>query len=235
MRIELVDAEFAIGGHTIVKNINLVVDSCSTAIIRGKNAAGKSTLLNILRGSVRSTSGQCIVDGTPITDPTTSAARTIRKRIGFVQQSPSFHEHCSAFDNVLVAAAARGLDSTRATSEALEYFADFGISHVRSRVVAELSDWERRLVAAARAFVGSTSAIIIDQSFDGHDEASVRTMVDVVVRLCAGQRTLIATTTSENLDVILPHASVYELRDGCLTNISKLPSEEVQPQNGEPS
>ena len=125
--------------------------------------------------------------------------------------------------------------SARATSEALELFADFGISHVRSRVIAELSDWERRLVAAARAFVGGTSVIIVDQSFDGHDEISVRTRIDVVVRLCAGQRALVATTTSENLDVILPHASVYELRDGCLTNISNLPSEEMQSQNGEPS
>ncbi len=235
MRIELNDAEFTVSGHTIVKGINLVVDSCNTAIIRGKSTSGKTTLLNILRGSLRPTSGQWIADGTSIGDPTTSTARTIRKHIGYIEQSPSFHEHCSAFDNVLVAAAARGVNSARATSEALEYFADFGISHVRSRVVAELSDWERRLVAAARAFVGGTSVIIVDQSFDGYDEASVRTMIDVVVRLCSGQRTLIVTTTSENLDAILPHASVYELRDGCLTNISKLPSEELQSQIGEPS
>lgn len=235
MRIELVDAEFTVGGHTIVKGINLVVDSCNTAIVRGKSTSGKTTLLDILRGSLRPTSGQWIVDGTSISDPTTSAARAIRKHIGYIEQSPSFHEHCSAFDNVLVAASARGVNSARATSEALELFADFGISHVRSRVIAELSDWERRLVAVARAFVGGTSVIIVDQSFDGHDEISVRTMIDVVVRLCAGQRALVATTTSENLDVILPHASVYELRDGCLTNISNLPSEEMQSQNGEPS
>lgn len=235
MRIELVDAGYTVGGHAIVKDVNLVVDSSSTVIVRGKSTSGKTTLLNILQGSLRLSSGQCVVDGTSITDPKTSAARSIRKKIGYIEQSPSFHEHLSAFDNVLVAAAARGMASARATSEALEHFADFGISHIRSRVVADLSDWERTLVAAARAFIGETSAIIVDQCFDGQDEASVRTMIDAVVRLCAGYRTLIVTTTTDNLDSTLPNASVYELRDGCLTNISKLPSEESQLQNGESS
>jgi ABC-type multidrug transport system ATPase subunit len=150
-----------------------------------------------------------------------------------VDQRPTFYEHLSAFENVLAAAAARGLSRTDAASQSLELFADLGISHVRTRPIHNLSVWERTLVAVARAYVGGTTMIVADQLFDGHDEATVRTTVNALMKLNENSRAMLITTTSPTTDLLFPGSVVYELRDGVLMNISKLPAQDVLDHTGD--
>lgn len=222
MKIELLDACYVAGSHNVLTNIQFCLEGAQQALIIGRSGSGKTTLSRLLCGVILPSGGHCSIDG-PRTD------------VGFVEHHPTFHEELSAFDNVLVAAAARGLDKERATASALELFADLHISHIRSVPICNLSSWERILVAIARAWIGDTTVIIADQSFDGYDEVSIRSILDTLERININQRSVVVTTSQPSLALLLPNASVYELRDGLLTNISKLPSEDLQTQSGEPT
>jgi energy-coupling factor transporter ATP-binding protein EcfA2 len=112
-------------------------------------------------------------------------------------------------------------------------FADLGISHVRTRPIHKLSVWERTLVAVARAYVGGTTMIVADQLFDGNDEAAVRTTADTLLKLNDNSRAILITTTSPTTDLLFPGSVVYELRDGVLMNISKLPAQDVLDHTGD--
>lgn len=219
MHVELQDVGRTTDSHEILRNIQLTLEGAGYTVIRGSSGSGKTTLAAIVAGVISPTSGRCV---TPL-----------RSSIGYVEQRPTFYEHLSAFENVLAAAAARGLSRTDAASQSLELFADLGISHVRTRPIHKLSVWERTLVAVARAYVGGTTMIVADQLFDGNDEAAVRTTADTLLKLNDNSRAILITTTSPTTDLLFPGSVVYELRDGVLMNISKLPAQDVLDHTGD--
>jgi len=219
MHVELQDVGRTTESHEILRNIQLTLEGAGYTVIRGSSGSGKTTLAAIVAGVISPTSGRCV---TPL-----------RSSIGYVEQRPTFYEHLSAFENVLAAAAARGLSRTDAASQSLELFADLGISHVRTRPIHKLSVWERTLVAVARAYVGGTTMIVADQLFDGNDEAAVRTTADTLLKLNDNSRAMLITTTSPTTDLLFPGSVVYELRDGVLMNISKLPTQDVLDHTGD--
>jgi ABC-type multidrug transport system ATPase subunit len=219
MHVELQDVGRTTDSHEILRNIQLTLEGAGYTVIRGSSGSGKTTLAAIVAGVIPPTSGLCV---TPL-----------RSSIGYVEQRPTFYEHLSAFENVLAAAAARGLSRTDAAAQSLELFADLGISHVRTRPIHKLSVWERTLVAVARAYVGGTTMIVADQLFDGNDEAAVRTTADTLLKLNDNSRAMLITTTSPTTDLLFPGSVVYELRDGVLMNISKLPTQDVLDHTGD--
>lgn len=219
MHVELQDVGRTTDSHEILRNIQLTLEGAGYTVIRGSSGSGKTTLAAIVAGVIPPTSGLCV---TPL-----------RSSIGYVEQRPTFYEHLSAFENVLAAAAARGLSRTDAAAQSLELFADLGISHVRTRPIHKLSVWERTLVAVARAYVGGTTMIVADQLFDGNDEAAVRTTADTLLKLNENSRAMLITTTSPTTDLLFPGSVVYELRDGVLMNISKLPTQDVLDHTGD--
>lgn len=219
MHVELQDVGRTTDSHEILRNIQLTLEGAGYTVIRGSSGSGKTTLAAIVAGVISPTSGRCV---TPL-----------RSSIGYVEQRPTFYEHLSAFENVLAAAAARGLSRTDAAAQSLELFADLGISHVRTRPIHKLSVWERTLVAVARAYVGGTTMIVADQLFDGNDEAAVRTTADTLLKLNDNSRAMLITTTSPITDLLFPGSVVYELRDGVLMNISKLPTQDVLDHTGD--
>jgi ABC-type multidrug transport system ATPase subunit len=220
MKIELQDASYVAGSHNILSSIQFCVEGAQQAVIIGRSGSGKTTFARLLSGTLPPSVGSCSIDG-------------LRTEIGFVEHIPTFHENLSAFDNVLFAAAARGLEKERAATQALELFADLHISHIRSLAVCNLSSWERTLVAVARAWIGETSVIIADQALDGCDEVSLRSLLDTLTRINTNQRSVVITTSQPSLALLMPNASVYELRDGGLVNISNLPSAVLTEDHGE--
>lgn len=219
MHVELQDVGRTVESHEILRNIQLTLEGAGYTVIRGSSGSGKTTLAAIVAGVIPPTSGRCV---TPL-----------RSSIGYVEQRPTFYEHLSAFENVLAGAAARGLSRTDAASQSLELFADLGISHVRTRPIHKLSVLERTLVAVARAYVGGTTMIVADQLFDGNDEAAVRTTADTLLKLNDNSRAILITTTSPTTDLLFPGSVVYELRDGVLMNVSKLPAQDVLDHTGD--
>lgn len=220
MRIELLDVSYSAASHNVLSNMCFCLEGSTQAVIVGKSGSGKSTFVKLITGLIKPSRGQITID-------------VLRTEIGIVEQVPSFYEHLSAFDNVLLAGAARGLSNEESTSRALEIFADLGISHIRTITASSLSAWERTRVAIARAWISDTSVVVLDQSFDGHDEVSVRTVIDALLRINANQRSIVITTSQPNFALLMPTALVYELRDGSLVNISKLPAEVLTDDQGD--
>lgn len=233
MNLDAFDVAYQIGSDEILKDIQLSLQGAGTTIIRGKSSSGKTTLSRLLCGVVHPTSGSCTYNGKSLGQANRSDVSVIRRHIGYVEQELSFIEHYSAFDNVILAAGARGLTKSDATAQTLELLADLGLSHVRTQLVSRLSHWERTLVSVARACVGGTTLIVIDQAFDSCDDVSLRPMIQLLEKLCQNQRAIVVTTADDQLDTLFTNPTVYELRDGNLRDISKLPQEVSSEDHGD--
>ena len=206
----------------ILRNVNLHIEGASRTVIRGGSSSGKTTLARIIASVIKPTEGQLT-----ITDGDLHA-------ISFVEQSPTFLEFLSAYDNVLYAAACRGVKKVDAVSQALELFADFGISHLRGRKASDLSCAERAIVAIIRGCIGIPLCIVIDQTIDTLDDANQNNCMLTMNTISSKHGTSIILTTQHSMiEAKLHNCSVYELRDGLLTKVSNLPISATTVSNGE--
>jgi len=233
MNVDILDAGYSVGSHEILKNVQLSLQGAGITVVRGKSSSGKTCLARLICGHIPPTVGVRTFNGKSLERASRSEASAIRASIGYVEQVFSFVEHYSAFDNVLLAGGARRLSKSDATMQTLELFADLGLSHVRTQLVSTMSHWERTLVAIARACIGGTKVVVVDQAFDACDDPSLRTATEALQRLCGNERALVVTTADLQLETLFSSPRVYELRDGSLGDVSKLSSVESQIQNGE--
>ena len=182
-----VSKEFRQGNRTIqaVSHLNLTVDDGEWLAIRGRTGHGKSTLLNLLGGLDRPTSGQVALDQRDLARLGDTALTRLRaSTIGFVFQTFNLIPTLSAAENVEAALIPLGLggdgswrvDSGRAgfggvgfsrvgerrrrVAAALD---SVGLSDRRRHLPSELSGGQQQRVAIARALVKDPKVLLADE------------------------------------------------------------------------
>ena len=104
---------FSLAGGTIevIKNLSLDLPKGEWLALTGPSGCGKTTLLHILAGLDRPTSGDILLDGQNIAKMSSSALTKLRKqRIGFVFQSYMLFPELSALENAALPALWTGSD-----------------------------------------------------------------------------------------------------------------------------
>lgn len=221
MRIELSDVSYRSNHGPIITSASFSIESPGIAVIVGPTGSGKSHLLGILSGIVRPSAGDILVDSTSIVGSSASKRRMINRRIGVIA-TPVFHDDLNLFENMLLVAGARGMTREEATVAALEGLADVGLSHRRSSHANELSSGEQLQAGVAQALLGPVEMLLIDDPFRSMDEASFRTLFDVLASTCPRRGIgMIITTTDPLLAQLIPNCDRYELRDGVLSTLTE--------------
>ena len=98
--IELRNVVVAYESRVILDSVNLTINDGETLVILGGSGRGKSTLLRLLIGLQRPTSGQIIVDGTDITTLSEDEFNTVRRKMGMVFQYSALFDSMSVGENV---------------------------------------------------------------------------------------------------------------------------------------
>jgi putative ABC transport system ATP-binding protein len=183
----------------ILRGLTLTVPSGQTLALLGPSGSGKSSLMAVLSGLERATSGSLTVAGADFTGLSEDAlARARRGRIGVVLQAFHLLPTMTALENVTTALDLAGLPhaDTRARAE----LAAVGLTHRVNHYPAQLSGGEQQRVAIARALAPSPSLIFADEPTGNLDTA---TGAEIVERLLARQAetgaTLIVITHDEAL------------------------------------
>jgi putative ABC transport system ATP-binding protein len=183
----------------ILRGLTLTVPSGQTLALLGPSGSGKSSLMAVLSGLERATSGNLTVAGADFTGLSEDAlARARRGRIGVVLQAFHLLPTMTALENVTTALDLAGLPDadTRARAE----LAAVGLAHRLDHYPAQLSGGEQQRVAIARALAPAPSLIFADEPTGNLDTA---TGAEIVELLLARQRetgaTLIVITHDETL------------------------------------
>jgi len=222
MRIELVDVSYRSSHGALVSGVSFCLESPSVAVIFGPTAAGKSLLHSLILGHEMPTSGEVLINGESLALLPSRRRRMLRQRLGSIS-APLFHDELNLFDNTLLAGAARGMDRESALSMALELLADVGLSHRRTSMPSELSSGERLQAAVASALMGSIETILVDDPFSSMDEASFRSLFDVLTTYVTRRELgLLITTSDPLLADLLPGCARHELRDGVLSPLTEV-------------
>lgn len=153
----------------------LAVDNCSIdiapgefCVIVGPSGCGKTTLLNAIAGFHEITSGEILLDGTPICKPGYTAPPSSERIVVF--QNGALFPWSTILDNVAFGPVVQGMASARDANRAAQsLLAELGLPDIADRYPNELSSGMRRRVEIARALINSPKVLLLDEPFRAMD------------------------------------------------------------------
>ena len=171
--IELQEIRLSLPGPSgrvdILNGINVDITAGAKVSLVGPSGSGKTSLLMVMAGLERATSGRIVIDGHDITNlDEDELARFRRERIGIVFQDFHLIPTMTAEENVaLPLELAANKMAQRRSVEALDAV---GLAHRRNHFPSQLSGGEQQRVALARAFVASPRILLADEPTGNLDQ-----------------------------------------------------------------
>lgn len=175
------DVTLSLGATAILKGIDLDVARGESLAILGPSGSGKSSLMAILAGLERASSGIVEVDGVdfgPLDEDALARAR--RGRIGIVLQAFHLLPTMTALENVAVPLELAGLPD--AFGRAAEELEAVGLGHRLQHYPSQLSGGEQQRVAIARAMAPRPAILFADEPTGNLDGATSGAIVDLLFR-----------------------------------------------------
>jgi len=167
-----------------VSDVNLTVTDGEWLAIRGRTGHGKSTLLNLLGGLDRPTSGQLLLDGRDLGRMRDAELTRLRATtIGFVFQTFNLVPTLSAAENVeaaLIPLRAGLAARRRKVAAALD---SVGLTDRARHLPSELSGGQQQRVAIARALVKEPKVLLADEPTGNLDEETRDEIIGLMEKL----------------------------------------------------
>ena len=172
----------------VVRDCSFTVEANRFTVMIGPSGVGKSTLIRLIAGFEKPSSGQILIDGRPVSGPG-------RDRLVVFQETALF-PWMSVEDNTLFGPRARG-EATAPSRKLADFLLEkVGLRAFRARFPGQLSGGMQRRAELARALINNPDAMILDEPFRGLDAMMKKLMLEYYARLSAEQkRTNLFVTT----------------------------------------
>jgi len=187
------------GATAILKGLDLDVPQGQTLALLGPSGSGKSSLMAVLTGLERATSGSLIVgdaDFSALSEDGLALAR--RGRLGVVLQAFHLLPTMTALENVMTALELAGIPDAEARAAAeLEAV---GLGHRLHHYPTQLSGGEQQRVAIARALAPRPALLFADEPTGNLDTTTGAAIIDLILaRRAETGATLLIITHDEAL------------------------------------
>ena len=213
----------ASGEVRALKGLSAEVPASALLAVVGPSGSGKSSLLRLVAGLDRPTSGTLVVEGTSVHD---ASARTLRRfrraTVGYLFQRPSdnFLPHLTVGEHLRLA---RGLTHRppRIDQEAL--LSTLGIRGRVDHLPSELSGGEQQRAAIAEVLMGGATIVVADEPTAELDSASASRVMDTMVELARAGVTFVVATHDRS--VMRRADAALELDHGIRRSSSATPAD----------
>ncbi|KUN30202.1 ABC transporter [Streptomyces antibioticus] len=206
------------GERAAVHDFTLSVRPGETIALVGASGAGKSTVLNLVIGFIRPTSGRLLLDGTDLND---LDLRTYRRFVSVVPQESIL------FDGTIRENVAYGMEdeadeeTVRAAlrdANALEFVDRLpqGLDTVVGERGARLSGGQRQRLAIARALIRDPRVLVLDEATSALDTRSEALVQEALARLLRGRTTFVV---AHRLSTVRGADRIVVLGDGRIQEI----------------
>ncbi len=172
------------GDLKVVKDVSLSVKAGEFVCLVGKSGCGKTTLLSLLSGLERPSSGQVMLDGKDITAASEDELALFRrKNVGFIFQSFNLIPTLSAWENVALPLFPIAMTEEARKRRSLELLEKMEMGHRTEHLPAALSGGEKQRVAIARSLINHPKVLFADEPTGNLDSATGDAIMEILNRL----------------------------------------------------
>jgi ABC-2 type transport system ATP-binding protein len=188
--IELDQLVKKFGTLTAVDNVSLKIPRGEFFAVLGPNAAGKTTMIKVLSGLMKPTSGYARICGFDVQTQPLEA----RQRLAYVPDYPFLYDKLTAWEFFRFIGQLFHLDAARIEKNAQALVTRFHLSEFADRSLEGLSHGTRQRVAIVAALLHDPEVFVIDEPMVGLDPQHARVVKDVLKeRSLAGMTVLVST------------------------------------------
>ena len=187
--IEVKDLTKYYGEHAAIHDLTFNIERGEVIGFLGLNGAGKSTTLKILGCVLLPTAGDVRVDGIDIA----KAPHEIRRRIGFLPDSPPLYNEMTVGRYLTFAAQLRGVAGGDTAARVAEAEEKTATRHVHDELISSLSHGFRQRVGVAQALVHNPKLLILDEPTSGLDPLQIIEMRSLIRNLRGAHTILLSS------------------------------------------
>jgi len=198
--LEVKDLLKSYGAFPGVWDVNLTVEQGTLHGFLGPNGSGKTTTMKCVMGLLRKTSGLIRVFGE---EPRGDAIQ-MKKRVGYMPESPSFPTYLKGREVLLTYGRMRGTPDERLDEEARSLLKKVGLADAAEKAVGKYSKGMLTRMGLAVALLGNPDLLILDEPTEGLDPVGV-----------IGVRDILKGLVSEGHSVLLSSHRLPEVQQTC--------------------
>lgn len=198
-----------------LRGVDLEIERGGLTCIVGPSGHGKSTLMHLLGGLDRPSSGRVELDGQDMFTLRDSELAALRSRkIGFVFQFFNLLQSLTALENVETALMLADASETRQRERAEELLELVGLSDKKGAKPGQLSGGQQQRVAIARALANDPPVLLMDEPTGNLDSVAEAEVLNVLEGLVRRGKTIILVTHSA--DIAARADTLVRVRDGVI-------------------
>ena len=204
------------GPVNILRGLDLAVARGETVSVVGPSGSGKTSLMMVIAGIERQTSGRVIVAGSDLSGLDEDGLALLRRTsVGIVFQSFHLVPTMTALENVAIPLELAGRDD--AFDQAQEALASVSLDHRLTHYPGQLSGGEQQRVAVARAFVAGPELLLADEPTGNLDGTTGEAVMELMFDLSARHNTTLILITHDT-ELSLRCSRRINLADGRIVN-----------------
>ena len=227
LRLKNIVKEYDVGDEKVpaLKGVSLEFRENEFVSILGPSGCGKTTLLNIIGGLDKYTSGDLIINGVSTTQYKDRNWDSYRNHsIGFVFQSYNLIPHQSVLANVELALTLSGVSRKERRRRAVEALEKVGLKDQIRKKPNQLSGGQMQRVAIARALVNDPDILLADEPTGALDTATSAQIMDILAEIAEDKLVIMVTHNPELAQVY--STRIIKLLDGEIQSDSMPVTEE---------
>jgi putative ABC transport system ATP-binding protein len=201
-----------------LRETNWEVRTGDAVAIMGPSGCGKTTLLNLLGGVDRPTTGTILIDGQDLAQMNERGLEQHRlRRVGFVFQFFNLVPSITAFENLELPMVMAGTPESACRARARRLLALVGLEAKGQKRPEELSGGEQQRVAVALALANDPALILADEPTGNLDSTNAVAIANLLTSLATEYgKTVVMVSHDPKIAELFP--TVHAMRDGRFTN-----------------
>lgn len=211
-------------GSEALKEIDFSVEKGEFISIIGPSGAGKTSLIRMINGSIKTNSGDILLDGKSIVKSKKSEKKNLQKRIGTIYQDFCLVDNLSCIQNVLNGCLAQrnacqallGVFTKDQKEYAYELLKIVGIEEKADTMASQISGGQKQRVAIARALMQKPDIILADEPVASLDPYTSNQIINLLRELQQNMG-LTVIMNSHNVELALDYSDrIIGIKDGKL-------------------